>query len=278
MPRRTRRDKVSVGVRKGSGVKVGQVRKPSVFLATEDLAPWEHAMALGAALWCRGNVYPTVGVTHDPYGIWGACRFLVSPIGRNTLSLRTELDPVAMISSAIRHETVQVLRMRGYTQEAARQLAMDVPPLPAAVAFYWHVASLIAGSQREMIALLLSKRVDARGAWMVPARIESQVSREMRNPYILLESGLPDEVYRTALESPYEVVVQDFDPHWWAGKVAGTRCVACVARSHDAAVLAWSLGARLLQWVDDSTRAEYVLLPEPYLWRPGHAPSILVSE
>ena len=238
------------------GVRVQYSRLPSVVLDMRGMGLWHHAMALSAALWCRDRHSSSVGVNSDPYGIWQACRFIVTSSGTK---IRPAYDDsvVSAVTSAARQTARIIALSRGLTDEMASQAVREVGLVPLPLAFFWHVVAGVVGSLDEVREQVLLNTGEVRPVWMTPYKIEHQVRSSLPRGYVVVESGVPEELARRL--NTHVVTMSVSKPHEFVAACGG-RCEAVIAHSLDGVVLGFSANDRCYQVVTPDTPKTHVLM------------------
>lgn len=238
------RESAALNVR---GVRVRFNRLPSVSLDTAGMAPWQHAVAISAALWCRARYSTSISVTDDPYGVWRACRFIV----RGDEGIRPDFTHgvVPRIVSEMREAVREIAHARGFSEEMIRSAVSEVGPIPFVLASLWALVGQIVGSFNQIRQEMLLQIGSIRPVWMVDYKTQHLHQRDLHAPFVLVEQGL------TPVGDTGSILFADpgVDPHRFAALAGSRHCVGVVAFSRNGLVLGWASNQRCYQVVSDQT-------------------------
>jgi len=242
------------------GVKVQYSRIPSIVLDMQGFGIWEHAVALGASLWCRDRYSSSVGVNFDPYGIWQACRFIVTSAG-NWVRPRFDEEISGIVTSAVRDAVRSIGRKRGFSDEMINRSVREVTMMPLPVASFWHTVSLISGSLDRVAQAIVMFSNDFRPVWLVPYRIEHQVRTGLPPVFLLMENGVHDAVITSMKRMSVPVVFMDSStPHEFVAAARASGCLGVVSHTLDGLSLGYSATDRCYQVVTEGMDPSLVLM------------------
>jgi hypothetical protein len=254
----SQRDHSKLSVR---GVKVQYNRMPSIVLDMQDLGVWQHSVAISAALWCRDRYSSSVGVNVDPYGVWQACRFIVTSSGSRVRPCFDE-SVIPTITSAAKQSVQELGQMRGFSDEMIRQSVKEVTPIPLLLASFWHTVSLIVGSLDRLGSSILLRSGEFRPVWLVPHRIEHQVRANLPDFFLLVEQSAPDVVLKAMKPLDIALILYSASsqPHEFVAAARATGCIGVIAHSLDGVTLGYSANDRCYQVVNEGTEETLVLM------------------
>lgn len=255
------------------GVTVKYQRLPNTVLDTSRFEIWQHAIGVGAALWCRSNRSLNVGVNHDPYGVWQACRFVLNGTTKPTavdLSEEASYRVFRSIQDAWRLNA----RRRGFTEEMVDRTIRDLGVVPYAICCTWAIVIAIVGSPLAVEKELVFHLGDIRPVWLVSHRMARQYTSDLPQEFVLVDSG----IQLTDPGVPVISVDASVDPHRYVSLASRPGCAAVVARNLNGLILGLAASDRVYQVVrEGETRRMDILLPPPRLLQLSSDGSVSLS-
>ncbi|GIV21965.1 MAG: hypothetical protein KatS3mg023_3716 [Armatimonadota bacterium] len=241
------------------GVKTRYNRMPDVALDTSGLAPWQHAVALAAAIRCRHRYSRSVAVSDDPYGVWQSCLFVVS-VKNSPIKLDFSDGVVNRVLSGLREGAAMIGRERGLSDGMIRQMQLEINSVPYVLACYWRTVELIVGSASAILRDMVLYTGDARPTWLVPHKVMRSLRDGLPEEYVLVEQGIEQSLVDT-IDLPV-VRCSAGSPHQFVCMASARGCRAVVARSRDGLVLGWAANDRCFQVVYPGTAGMDILMHE----------------
>lgn len=225
-------------------------RPPKIALDTENLQPWQHALLLGASLWCRDRYSVSCGVTSDPYGVWHACRFPVMASGVR-ISPGFGADAVWIVHSHLRSLATRHGVRQGFSEQMLQQVGREQVFVPTMLCYIWRNIGLLVGSLADISADMLRYLGVVRAVWMPPRSVVHEVAQRFHESFILTEPQINVDADMCAV--PVVKMDASQHPHLFAATAANRHCAAVIAHSPDALVLGWCSSDRCYQVVTDET-------------------------
>ncbi len=241
------------------GLRVAYSRRPSVFLATNDLPVWRHAVLLGAVNYVRSTRGLRVGVTDDPHGVWNAMK--VPVMACRTPVVLPEPDEV-VVRTVHRELVAQVERVavaQGLTDEMVQAARRETMPPTAAFALFWYGVAQLIGSFGEAMARVFQDMRWTTPIWTVPYPQDKRLLREQPDgPFVVFEQGIDLEPWKP-LHAAGAALLEESDPNRFFLLCRHRMCLCAVTRGQDFSVLAVASGVPLMQY---SALPMYLNVPE----------------
>lgn len=237
------------------GVRVKFNRLPSLSLDTSGLEPWQHAISLSAALWCRTRYSVSLSVTDDPYGVWQACRFYV----RGDSGIKPDFTDavIGRVTSELREGVLQIAYSRGFSQEMAESAIKEIGPVPHVLCALWALIGQLVGSFTQIRQEMVVNLGSVRPVWLVEHRLQRLYRRDLPQRFVLVENGLS-----ASDDSDIPVIYADAasDPHRFVALATSNQCAGVISVSRNGVVLAWASHDRCYQVVSDDTPVKDLLM------------------
>ena len=231
------------------GVQVKYQRLPTVALDVEGLQPWQHAIALAAAMWGRSRFQANVGVNSDRYGVWQSCRFVVTSAVR-LVKLDFSDRVVSSVLSEMREEVRHQVLRRGLSAEMADRASKELHTVPYVLCCFWSAVMSVVGSALPIRYHMLMETSAIRPVWLVPHKVLKSERAELPDGFLLVDRGL-----HCRSDLPLVQADPAHDPHRYVALASDKRCLAVVAHSLNGVVLGWSAHDRCYQVVRPDTLA-----------------------
>lgn len=230
------------------GVRVKFNRAPSLSLDTRGMEPWQHAVGLSAALWCRTRYSVSLSVTDDPYGVWQACRFYVR--GSDGIKPDFSDSVIERINSELREGVLQIAYARGFSQQMAEAAVREIGPVPYVPCVFWSLVWQMVGSFSQIRQEMIANLGSVKPVWIVEHRLQRLYRRDLPDRFVLVERGL---YVPESCDLPVIYVDASTDPHRFVALASSNRCAGVISVFRNGVVLAWASHDRCYQAVTEKT-------------------------